>query len=257
MTTATIPNTITAGADVEAVPLAENFAALADHINLHTIDKDGSTAMTAALTLADGNPAASEQYVDDATDALVPPGTIVLWAGSTTPSGYLYLEGADVSRSTYANLFAAIGTQFGAGNGSTTFGLPDMRGRSPFGYDSGNSRFNVLGETGGYEDGQIINHVHDVEVNPPTTTTSSDTHHHAFQSGRSVWTQTGSGSASGIDFSPKAGSFSFETETESDTHDHTLNIGPFTETTDNPDGGVSAAGRNLPPYIAMRFMIKT
>lgn len=59
----------------------------------------------------------------------IPPGTIIHYAGRTVPSGWLICNGADVSRTDYAALFAAIGTIYGAGNGSTTFGLPNLNGR--------------------------------------------------------------------------------------------------------------------------------
>lgn len=61
--------------------------------------------------------------------ALIPPGTIIHYAGRTVPSGWLICNGANVSRTDYAALFAAIGTIYGAGNGSTTFGLPNLNGR--------------------------------------------------------------------------------------------------------------------------------
>lgn len=61
--------------------------------------------------------------------ASIPPGTIIHYAGRTVPSGWLICNGANVSRTDYAALFAAIGTIYGAGNGSTTFGLPNLNGR--------------------------------------------------------------------------------------------------------------------------------
>lgn len=61
--------------------------------------------------------------------ALIPPGTIIHYAGRTVPSGWLICNGANVSRTDYAALFAAIGTIYGAGNGSTTFALPYLNGR--------------------------------------------------------------------------------------------------------------------------------
>lgn len=66
-----------------------------------------------------------------------PAGTVIFYAASTAPSGYLKANGANVSRTTYAALFAAIGTTFGSGDGSTTFTLPDMRGEFPRGWDDG------------------------------------------------------------------------------------------------------------------------
>ena len=63
-------------------------------------------------------------------------GTVLSFAGSTAPDGWLLCYGQAVSRTTYANLFAAIGTTFGVGNGTTTFNVPDLRGRVAAGKDN-------------------------------------------------------------------------------------------------------------------------
>lgn len=80
-------------------------------------------------------------YLDGLTSPvearLTPAGTIIQFAASTAPSGYLKCNGALISRTTYAALFTAIGTTFGAGDGSTTFALPDLRGYFPRGWDDG------------------------------------------------------------------------------------------------------------------------
>lgn len=65
--------------------------------------------------------------------ALTPTGAMLLYAGNTVPTGFLLCDGRAVSRTTYAALFAAIGTTHGSGDGSTTFNLPDMRGRTAVG----------------------------------------------------------------------------------------------------------------------------
>lgn len=67
-------------------------------------------------------------------------GDIKMVAMDDVPTGWLECDGATVSRTTYADLFAAIGTTWGTGNGTTTFHLPDMRGRVPRGWAHGNSR---------------------------------------------------------------------------------------------------------------------
>jgi Microcystin-dependent protein len=67
----------------------------------------------------------------------VPSGTVIHVAMNTAPSGYLKANGAVVSRTTYAALFASIGTTFGVGDGSTTFALPDLRGEFIRGWDDG------------------------------------------------------------------------------------------------------------------------
>lgn len=58
-----------------------------------------------------------------------PIGEVIMWAGTTAPYGYLICNGSQVSRTTYAALFAIVGTSFGQGNGTTTFHIPDLRGR--------------------------------------------------------------------------------------------------------------------------------
>ena len=66
----------------------------------------------------------------------VPSGTMTAYGGSSAPSGWLLCDGSAVSRTTYASLFSAIGTTFGVGDGSTTFNLPDARGRVLAGKDN-------------------------------------------------------------------------------------------------------------------------
>jgi len=64
-------------------------------------------------------------------------GQVCFFGMTTAPSGFLKCNGAAVSRTTYADLFSAIGTTYGAGDGSTTFALPDMRGEFARGWDDG------------------------------------------------------------------------------------------------------------------------
>lgn len=80
----------------------------------------------------------------------LPAGVVVDFSGSSAPSGWLLCYGQAVSRSTYARLFAAIGTVYGAGNGSTTFNVPDARGRVIAGKDDmGGTNANRLGSVWG------------------------------------------------------------------------------------------------------------
>lgn len=69
--------------------------------------------------------------------AHVKPGTVMYFVGDTPPHGWLAANGAAVSRTTFAHLFAIVGTRYGAGNGSTTFNLPDLRGEFVRGWDNG------------------------------------------------------------------------------------------------------------------------
>ncbi len=69
--------------------------------------------------------------------ALLPPGSVIAFAGSTAPAGWLKCDGSAIARNTYAPLFSNIGTTYGAGNGTTTFNLPNLTGSFIRGYDSG------------------------------------------------------------------------------------------------------------------------
>lgn len=136
--------------------------------------------MTGNLTLngapTTNNMAATKKYVDDevagipaATDQ-TPAGTVIYTARSTAPTGYLKANGAAVSRTTYSDLFSAIGTTYGSGDGSTTFNLPDLRGEFVRGVDDGRGvdTGRTLGSTQGSAN---LSHTHTA-----TTTVGAHTH---------------------------------------------------------------------------------
>jgi microcystin-dependent protein len=120
--------------------------------------------------------AATKQYVDTAYGASMsnayPAGAVMPFAGSTAPNGWLLCYGQAVSRTAYPFLFAAIGTTYGTGDGSTTFNLPDLRGRVPAGLDNmGGSDAgrldwaNTLGTNGGEQKhtmtlAELVAHTH-------------------------------------------------------------------------------------------------
>ncbi|EEO27792.1 tail fiber protein [Oxalobacter paraformigenes] len=88
-------------------------------------------AKAAACSAAEAEQSADEAalYAAVASQRGIPVGTVVMFSASEAPAGYLKCDGAAVGRDTYPDLFAAIGTVFGAGDGETTFNLPDMIGR--------------------------------------------------------------------------------------------------------------------------------
>jgi microcystin-dependent protein len=92
----------------------------------------------ALVTTSDTGTVTTTMLATSALAALqLPAGSIIHVCMDTAPTGYLKANGALVSRTTYATLFAAIGTTFGAGDGSTTFALPDLRGEFVRGWDDG------------------------------------------------------------------------------------------------------------------------
>src|SRR5690554_6904272 len=115
---------------------------------------DGPVSMEFANDVLKVTP---ELILDDAGGFEVEVGTIVAYGGTTAPDGWLLCDGSAVSRSEYPRLFAVIGTAFGAGDGSTTFNLPDLQQRFPLGKGSSGTG-SQLGETGG-----SIDHQHGLE----------------------------------------------------------------------------------------------
>ncbi len=98
----------------------------------------------------------TEEYID----GIMPPGIYFPYAGATAPPGFLLCDGQAVSRTTYVRLFNAIGAAYGIGDGSTTFNVPDMRGRVPLGKDDmggtsanrvSDAAADTVGGTGGVE----------------------------------------------------------------------------------------------------------
>lgn len=110
-------------------------------------------------------------------------GEIKMWGTTTAPADWFICDGSAISRTTYAALFAVIGTTFGAGNGTTTFNIPDMRQRFPLG-KAASGTGSTLGETGG-----AIDHTHTGTTGTPSGTSgqlvgvinvASATHTHDF-----------------------------------------------------------------------------
>jgi microcystin-dependent protein len=103
-----------------------------------------------------------------------PIGSLTAYAGASAPAGWLICDGSAISRTTYARLFAVLGTTYGAGNGTTTFNIPDLRGK----FAMGVSGSHVIGSSGGAEtvtlsSGQLPAHSHSIPEAAGTTTVAS------------------------------------------------------------------------------------
>ena len=95
---------------------------------------------------------------------LIPSGAVFYFAASTAPTGYLKADGTAISRTTYADLFAVVGTTYGSGDGSTTFNLPDLRGEFLRGWDD--SRGVDSGRTfGSFQADEFKSHTHPYDAN--------------------------------------------------------------------------------------------
>lgn len=202
-------------------------------------------------------------YLRDSGDVLVyhsgvwqpflPTGAVIPFAGTSAPTGWLFCHGQEVSRTTYARLFAVIGTTYGAGNGSTTFNLPDLRQRFPLG-KAASGTGSTLGETGGQ-----INHTHGMAhthpmshthtVNPPATfTTFAGEHRHVLPSEPAGLIGHGDDYAALTDFEGN--------------HRHSVDIPAFfSGEPSSPNTGPASIGNqtgsNNPPYLVLNMVIKT
>lgn len=97
-----------------------------------------------------GNAITLDKLAAAVANALVPIGSVVPYAGAAAPNtAWMLADGTAVSRTAYSELFNLIGTLYGSGDGSTTFNLPNLKGRVPVGLDSAQAAFDTRGETGG------------------------------------------------------------------------------------------------------------
>lgn len=99
----------------------------------------------------------------------LPIGSIIPFPGISIPENWLLCDGRAISRTTYSNLFNVIGTTYGVGDGSTTFNIPNLKGRVPVGQDSSQTEFNNLGKKGGEKThtlsiSEMPSHNHNVKV---------------------------------------------------------------------------------------------
>lgn len=115
-------------------------------------------------------------------------GQVCFFGMTTPPEGFLKANGAAVSRTTYGDLFAAIGTTYGSGDGSTTFNLPDLRGEFPRGFDDG--RGVDSGRVFGSEQGDAVRNI------TGTVSTSHSLHLYNSSGASGVFALTGGTGAS-------------------------------------------------------------
>ena len=106
----------------------------------------------------------------------IPTGTITTWSDSSIPSGFLECDGSNVSRTTYSALFAIVGTTYGAGDGSTTFGLPNLQDNVAV----GKSNNKALASTGGANTVTSTGNISGSTANATLSESQLASHDHSF-----------------------------------------------------------------------------
>lgn len=155
----------------------------------------------------------------------VPSGSLMMWPTASAPTGYLLCNGSAVSRTTYAALFAVLGTAFGVGDNSTTFNLPNYTNRVPVGAGG----LYAVAATGGSKDATVVSHTHTATVTDPG-------HNHQISS---------SGYSGGASFGGPTSGTGVATTTA------TTGISVGISTT-----GSSGTDANMQPYLAIYYIIK-
>lgn len=187
-------------------------------------------AVNGATATISGAISAGSMSVGGLAGTVVPAGTVLPYAGSAAPTGFLIADGSAVSRTTYATLFGLIGSTYGAGDGSTTFNLPNLKGKFPVGLNSSDTDFAALGNGGGAK-----SHSHALSSNGWADIYITGSAIHERQTAATSWTDTTS--ASGV-----TGTGTSSASTTG------AQLGGATDT--------STGTTALPPFIALNFIIK-
>ena len=251
--TVSIPNGITAQVYCDATNF---YNAISGSVGNFTVSGNlsvtgnetitGTLGVTGATSLTTGSisgimtaptAAAGTNTTQIATTAFVlsngaPTGGLIMWGTGTAPSGWLLCDGTAVNRTTYAALFAVIGTTFGVGDGSTTFNVPNYTNRMPYG--------TTVGATGGSADAVVVSHTHTA-----TSVVTDPQHNHlsnavGLTSPTINWVGTG-----GLSYNNGNSTYTASASTG------------ITVATTNANAGVSGTNANLPPYLGINFIIKT
>jgi microcystin-dependent protein len=213
--------------------------------------------------------------------ANIPSGSIWDFAGTSAPTGWLICDGSAVSRTTYATLFGIIDTTYGAGNGSTTFNLPDARGRTSIGVGQGSSLTNrLLAGTGGEEthiltSGEMPSHNHG--ISDPGHNHSQNAHGHGitdpshwhwvvnyYNNGQGLVAGNGGSDAGNWSFIDSANDSSFAAQFIASPATTGISVNAATATNNSNTTGISttnsgsgSAHNNMQPFIAFNKIIKT
>jgi microcystin-dependent protein len=182
---------------------------------------------------------------------LCPTGTVVPFAGAAPPTGWLICDGSSLLRSSYQALFNVVGTTYGNVDG-THFTLPDLRQRMPLG-KAASGTGSVLGGKGGSKDSIVVSHSHSHSHGASGSTGAAGTHKHGVggdKGSRFIITYSPSGwYAGGSGLQPVTA-----TSMDDDgNHTHSVSVSVNADATAS---GLSGVDANLPPWVAMNYIIR-
>lgn len=270
--------THSAGAAVKHVASARDFREPQEHI-----DSTAAHGATGAVMGTTNTQTVTNKNLTSETNlmpnSVSPVGGVQLWTTNTAPTGWLLCDGTAVNRTTYAALFAVIGTTYGTGDGSTTFNLPNFKGRIPVGRDAAQTEFDTLNETGGSKThtlsaSEMPSHTHDItHGHSASSGTESADHAHSGTTGgggthnHGVQLRDKGVSGGGLSsYEYGFGTYATDTSANGD-HGHAFSTGGRSAahthaiTVNNHSGssgsaGSGAAHNNLQPYIVVNYIIK-
>ena len=246
-----ITTSILAATDVSTTTLTATSIATsvvdASSITVTGITVTGNVSAS-AITVS-GNVSATEFYGDGSNltgiGGVLPTGIVVPYAGTSEPSGYLFCYGQQISRTTYSDLFSAVGTTYGVGDGSTTFNLPDLRGRVVAGQDDmgGSSANRLTGSPSGGVNGDTLGAAGGDEGHQLTAAQlASHTHAAGSYQTSSIPGGTGEGEAS-----------VFVTQNDSSQSSSTT----LSVSGSSGSAGSNAEHNNVQPTFILNYIIKT
>ena len=243
------PNT--ADASVVTATLADD-AVTAAKIADDAVGADAvaDNSIGAAAINISGNGTSGQAVVSDGDGSfsyesnIVPSGALMPFAGTSAPTGFLLCDGSAVSRSTYATLFSAISTTYGSGDGSSTFNLPDLRGRVIAGQDDmgGSSANRLTNQTGGLN-GDDLGATGGSETHTLTTAQLAS-HTHSFSDTDSITAMTFLSDGLGVN---RGGGGQ-----ASSSNSISVSISGTTGS-----AGSGSAHNNVQPTIILNYIIKT